>query len=655
MRQGVCATLCLLMSLGPSLLAQQQPPVSAAGATQPLAPRLPIYSNASSATERARTAYLAGAKELERSNFSAAQREFARATQLDPSRQEYGIALALAQEHHVTALVQQAGKARLAGDGARAETLLAEARAIDPENPLVLEHSLAAASLQPRVAASFEPAPSPQGETGEQQPPAIAEPIKLQPSLATPSLHLRGDSQEVLRQVAAAYGIRTTFDDSIERKTLRFDLEGQPYARAMEIAMNMAHVFAVPIDETSVLIAKEDPANRARLEPLVQETLYLAGMTPNQLNDLGNLVRGLFGVRQTTVQAGSQTMVVRAPAEVLGPLNRTIQDLLDPDTDIMLQVKLYEIDLTHTRNIGATIPTQAGVYSVNAAADQIVSQNQSLVQQAIAQGYIKPGTSNLQIALALIGLGLVQSSLAASTVGYFGGGLTLAGITETGSVGFNLGLNQSDTRTLDDVEMHLGDGQAGTFRSGTRYPITTSTYTTGLSTAASSLSSATINGVSVASLLSQFAGGSSATIPQVTYEDLGVTLKATPAIEKSGRINLALDMKIEALAGGSLDGNPILANRQFVSTISVNDGETAMLVSSTNRSETAAVSGIPGLSELPGFQVPLDKNVIRDTGQLVVLITPHIVKRRSNLLAGPRIPMRVHEEGPASGPVPPGN
>jgi Flp pilus assembly secretin CpaC len=61
------------------------------------------------------------------------------------------------------------------------------------------------------------------------------------------------------------------------------------------------------------------------------------------------------------------------------------------------------------------------------------------------------------------------------------------------------------------------------------------------------------------------------------------------------------------------------------------------MVSNVNRSESAAVTGIPGLSELPGFQAPIDQDAEKDTGQLVVVVTPHIVRRRSNLVAGPRI------------------
>ena len=113
----------------------------------------------------------------------------------------------------------------------------------------------------------------------------------------------------------------------------------------------------------------------------------------------------------------------------------------------------------------------------------------------------------------------------------------------------------------------------------------------------------------MAFLLSQYAGGTSATIPQVTYEDLGVTLKATPIIRRSGRIKLTLDLKIESLAGGTSDGNPILNSRQFASDLTVQDGDSALMVSNVSEAETAAFTGIPGLSELPGFQMPIAANV----------------------------------------------
>jgi Flp pilus assembly secretin CpaC len=621
----------------------------------------------------AEDAYLAGAKKLERDDLNGAEREFMRAQKLDPGNRDYAIAISLARQHRLTELVQQAGKARLAGNQEKAEKLLARARAIDPQNPIVIEHS--GPSLGKNTSATGAPdAASGQvaGKPGDGTAKAVADPLAnrtrmlsggeeselwgiqlpeltgalhLTPTDAVKSFHLNGVSADVLRNVASAYGIRAIVDDSVQRQNLIFDLENVNYEQAMGVLMEMTHVFAVPVDETSVMFARNQQSNRLLMEHLVEETIYLPVSTQAQINELANVARNIFGVRQATTDAASGSIVVRAPEAVLAPMNRVIEDLVDSSGEVMVEVKMYEVDTTRTVNAGANIPTAAGIYNVDAAATALVNANQSLVQQAIAQGLGSPPltatSSDLLIAAELIASGLVQSSLFNSTVGTIGGKTTLTGITETGNIGFNLGLNSSNTVTLDDVQMRVADQQVATFREGTRYPIVTSTYSTGVSTAASALSNASINGVNIANLLSQYSGGSSVTIPQVTYEDLGITLQATPAIQNNGLIHLKLDLSIEALSGSTSDGNPILANRQCTSDITVADGESTMMVSSVSRSEKAAMSGIPGLSELPGFQMPAVQDVEKDTTQLVLVVTPHVVRRRSYMVASPRIAIRA--------------
>ena len=44
-----------------------------------------------------------------------------------------------------------------------------------------------------------------------------------------------------------------------------------------------------------------------------------------------------------------------------------------------------------------------------------------------------------------------------------------------------------------------------------------------------------------------------ATVPQIQYEDLGITLKATPSVLRSGLVSMHIDLKIEALTGTSSD------------------------------------------------------------------------------------------------------
>jgi general secretion pathway protein D len=623
---------------------QTHPPAAAGTVGHPVEPE-----PSKREMREAEDAYLAGAKKLEHDDLIAAEAQFQKALRLNPQNRNYAIAISVARQHRLTELVRQATQARQAGDPRKAETLLAEARAMDPDNPVVAEHSgpfLAGARGIGLGTAHADPGQTTQQASADEpwkiQGPVLAGAIQVSPDAAVKSHHLSGPASEVIRNVALAYGIRAIVDDSVEQKTLRFNLENVDYQRAMAVLMSMSHAFMSPVDEKTVIVAKDDSTNRGKLERQLQETIYVPGLSTDQINELAQVVKSVFDVKQSSIQTGLGSILVRAPQEVLEPLNLTLKDLMDGSGEVMVEVKLYEVDSTHNTDVGGALPTQFSVFNVDQAANSIVNANQALVQQAIAQGLVTPGTSNLVIALALIKLGLVQSSLASNLIGVIGGGIIQTGISASTNTTFNLSLNSSDSRALDDVQLRVGDRQPATFREGNKYPITTSTYTTGLSTAASSaLSGASINGVPVSSLLQQYAGGSSATIPQVTYEDLGITLKATPVIEKSGRINLLLDLKIEALAGTSLDGNPVLESRQFSTDLTVADGESALMVSNVTRSESAAMTGMPGLSELPGFQLPLEDTVQKSGNQLVVVVTPHVVRRRSDLIAGPRIPTRA--------------
>ena len=571
---------------------------------------------------------------LERNDLEGAEKNFRKAAALAPENHDYMTAVSVVREHRLTALVQQAGQARILGQNAKSEALLAEARNLDPQNAIITQH------LNPEVpTARFLPQLAGEPVPWLVKGPALAGPIILTPATGARSFHIHADSQTVLRQVFSNFNIRTVFDESVTSQQIRFDLENTTYVQTVPILLRMTQVFAVPLDAHSVLIAKDTSENRQRLERQIQETVFVPGSTPEQMTELGNLVRSVFDIRTVTVENSAGTLVLRAPAETLNVLNLTLADLIDGSAQVVLDLRLYAVDKTRTRNIGPQIPQQFGIYNVASAAQNLVSSNQTLVNQAIAQGLIPANASTIQIALYLLASGLVQSSLLTNTLGFFGNGLTLTGVTGVGTTSFNLALNSSDSRALDDVQLRVGDHQTANFRAGTRFPITTGTYTTGSAVSSASLGGITVNGVSASSLLNQYLGSANnLTIPQIQYEDLGVTLKATPVVQKSGRVAMHLDLKIEALAGGSIDNIPILANRQFVSDITVGDGETALMISSLSKTESIAVSGIPGLGELPGFQsVTADRIGERDTSELVVLITPHVVRRRTNVMAGPRI------------------
>jgi type II secretory pathway component HofQ len=225
----------------------------------------------------------------------------------------------------------------------------------------------------------------------------------------------------------------------------------------------------------------------------------------------------------------------------------------------------------------------------------------------------------------------------------FGNGLTLTGLTTSGLTG-NLSLSAADTRALDRVQLRLDDNAEGTIRSGTRYPITTSSY--------SSIASSSVNipGITSAGLSSVLSGlgisasslSSAQPIPQVQYQDLGLTLKVTPRIERNDDVVLKVDLKIQALQGASLNGLPVLTNRSYTADIHLRGGASALVVGDLTRQESNAVSGTPGLNELPGFASLSNTSKEFDVSNLAILVTPHILRRRHGDRTGPLIPLPPH-------------
>jgi general secretion pathway protein D len=617
--------------------AAQTPPAQAS-ASQPSAVITPPPGRRQS--QSAEDAYLTGARLLDRNDLAAAETQFNKALKLNPGNRDYVMAAAIVHQNRVAALVQQASQARILGQNSKADALIAEAKQLDPSNSIVTQH----ADPGP-LRLTFNPQPSADEGTLNSLA-SLAGPIVLTPKDSTQSFHLRSDVQDIVRQVFSAYGIKPTFDESVAHQSLRLDLDNTTYQQSSHIVLEMAHLFAVPLDPTSIIIAKDTLENRQRFERQLEETVAIPGMTNEQMGELGNVVRNVFDLKQVTVQNGLGSLVIRAPESILKAVNLTLADIVDGGSQVMFDLRIYAIDKSRKLNTGAQPPQQFGVYNVAGAAASLVNANQSLVNQAIAQGLIPAGSSNVAIALGLIASGLVQSTLLSSTIGIVGGSIdpttgavsnqfTTTGITSSSTLAFNLALTSSETHSVDAVQLRVGDRQTANFRAGSRYPITTSTYTVPSASSTAALSGLSINGTSASSLLNSLSTNS---IPQIQYEDLGITLKATPTVQKSGVITMHLDLKIEALTGGTIDNIPILDSRQYVGDTTVGDGESALLASSITKSEAAAISGLPGLGQLPGFQ-SVASNLIKqaDTSELVILITPHLVRRRSNIIAGPRI------------------
>ena len=581
----------------------------------------------------AEKAYLAGAKALDREDFATAEKDFDTAVELVPRNEQYLAAREIARQHHVTALVQAADKARLLGNSGESSRDLSQAFEIDPKNPMVQQH------MEEIVQ---DATPDPPAENQEDTISAGA-PIELMPTPGRHSFHLRTNATDLLRQVLMAYGITPTIDSSVKSETVRIDADNVDFREAARMSKLLTKTFFVPLDPDRVLVAEDTRENRTKYERLVAETVYFPGLTPTEIGEMGNVARNIFDAQQATVSPSKSTLTLRAPVAKLAVLNSTLAEMLDGRSELQLDVRLYNIAKTRTLNVGVQLPNQATIFNVPTELNSVISGNQALVQQIISSGLASAG-DYAAIAAILIASGAVSGSILGQPFAVFGGGETLTGLTTNGAT-LNLALNSSDTRILDSVTLRVLDQEESTIRAGTRYPIITSSYS---NLAGSSLA---IPGLSSAGVSSALAGlgvggaginGTGQTIPQVQYEDLGLTLKVKPFIQKDRDVTLNFDLELESLAGSSINNIPVLDNQQYKAITTLKQGESALVVSTITKQQSKAVTGVPGLSDLPGFQNTTNNQTENDVSELLIVVTPHIVREAHTQEAGRMFVLPVH-------------
>ena len=584
---------------------------------------------------RAAALFMEASKLFEKEKFEEALPKYQLAAKLDPTNKNYALAAELTRSHAVTSLIQTAAKERIRGDAVAERVALEHALELDPRNIQVTEHlhELGDDALRGQSTPIYE-----QGAE------TVGEALTIHPTPGVKSFHLHTDSHQAIEQVFKGYGLEATIDDSVRRAQVRLDVDDATFAQAMQVLNLLTTTFYVPLDTRRALVARDTPENRKQFERMELETIYLPGLAATEMNEVGTLAKNVFELTQSAVDPTAGTITLRAPASTLNAFNATIRDLIDGHSQVLLEVELIQIAHTSDRNTGVQPPQSISAFNVYAEEQSILNANQALVQQIISSGLAAPGDT-LAILGILLASGQVSNSLLTSGVALFGGGLTASALAP-GKMTANFDLNSSDSRELDRMQLRLGDGQKANIKSGTRYPIQTSSFSSlspnlpnipGLTGAGSSSS--------LSSLLGSL-GSSVPNVPQVQYQDLGLTLTATPSVMRNEDVAMNIEMKIDALSGSALNGNPILNSRTYNGVVTLKQGEGVVLVSELDRSESRAISGLPGVSEIPGLNNVTSNDTQKSNSTLVVVITPHVI--RGTQAAGHTPMMRV-ERTPTAG------
>jgi general secretion pathway protein D len=530
--------------------------------------------------------------------------EFDTAARLVPANVEYVTALALARQQLVLDHVERGNADLLKGSQVEAQAEFRAALDLDPQNDFArqrLQDSFNEWTPKP------DSTPSVLEDSGE---------ITVNPRPDRHEFHFRGDGRELLIQVASAYGVSASFDDKLVTRHVRFDLESVDFYTAMRAACGVTRTFWAPVADKQIIVAPESPENHRQYDQMAMRTFYLPGIATQQdAAEVANMLRTVFEIKllnQQQLQPG--VFVLRAPQGVLNAATAFLESWADSRPQVMLDIHLFQISHNLTRNLGMHIPNDFHLYNIPTAALAALGGQsiQSLINQLISGGGINQANSQ-SISALLAQLQGQQNSIFSQPLATFGGGLTFMGLSLDHFTA-ELGMNQSWVRTLDHASFRVGQGSEATFKVGSRYPILNASF------------APIFNSAAISSVLQN--GSFQAPFPSFSYEDIGLNVKAKAVVNSDSHISLDLELQLRAIESQSFNGVPVIGNREYKGSITLVDGEPAVVAGELDQNEQRSMTGIPGLGSIPGLNKIMTTNSAEeDSDEMLLVITPHIISQ----------------------------
>ncbi len=514
-------------------------------------------------------------------------------------------------------LAREARKAENAGEIVRAYLLFAEAASRDPQSAtyranrdalapaakLLTKANVQDADITAEIKKASEEADA--SKVLESEPPVelvrrgdweraeqLAPPPKLTPNAAPADFNLRGDAKTVFEQIAAVYGIHPVFDPDLDLKStnIHFEIAGADFHSVMEALTAATGTFIFATSPRQIFVARDSELKRNEYEPNVLITFPLPeALNQKDLIEAANAARGALNLRTIGWDSTNRTVMIRDRATRARLGRSVLESLLLPRAQVSFEVQILTINSDVAYHYGLALPTSA-----------------HLAYFGKPGGFksILPSFSNAMTFLA------------------FGGGASLFGVSLADANLFATYSNAFSTN-LYDATVVVDGGQTANFHIGDKYPI------------AQTLNSAAGQNSPSAALYNP--------IGQVSLEDLGIVLKLTPRINRDGDISLDVEAASKALGTQTIETVPEILQREFKGTVSMHEGEWAVLAGLDQKTVNASRTGLIGLSQIPGIREFLSENS-RETqsSKTLLVIKPTIT----------RLPMSISPEflvGPLHG------
>jgi general secretion pathway protein D len=416
-------------------------------------------------------------------------------------------------------------------------------------------------------------------------------PVELAPISNAPiTLKLTVDSKVVYETIAKLAGINVLFDPDYTSRVIKIELNGVSLQEALEIVALESKTFWRPVTGNTIFVAADNPAKRKELEQSVIKTFYLANLSqPTELQDVVNAMRTILEVSRIQQLPSQGAIVVRGTPDQIALAQKLVDDLDKAKSEVIVEIAIMQVSRDKVKQLGINPPTSATVALQNNINNSTTttattgSGGSATVNQTT-------GTPN-QVNLNRLG----DLNATDFTV-------TIPPATATAM------LNDSTTKILQNPEIRALDGQKASLKIGDRVPVATGSFQPG------------IGGVGINPLVNT----------QFQYLDVGVNIDITPHVHAGREVSLKMSLDVSAVTSTTNIGGisqPVIGQRKIEHEIRLRDGEVNLLGGILEDAQTKALTGIPGLAQVPILKYLFSQtNTEHRENEIVFAIIPHIVR-----------------------------
>jgi general secretion pathway protein D len=417
-----------------------------------------------------------------------------------------------------------------------------------------------------------------------------AGPVELAPISNIPiTVKLTDKSDTVFRTIGQLAGINVLFDPDYTPRQIKVELNGVTLEEALEITALESKTFWRPVTQNTIFVAQDNPAKRKELEQSVLKTFYLSNLSaPTELQDVVNAIRAVLDVQRVQQLLSQNALVVRGTPDQIALAEKLVEDLDKARPEVIVDIAIMQVSKDKSRTLGLSPPTSATI----ALQDNINTTTTTTGTTTSGTGAtVTSGTGTTGINLNTLG------NLNATN---FQVTIPPANLSAV--------MSDSDTKLIQNPQIRALDGQKASLKIGDRIPIATGSFQPG------------IGGVGINPLVNT----------QFQYTDVGVNIDITPHVHANGEITLKILMDVSAVTGQSNIGGisqPIIGQRKIEHEIRLKDGEANLLGGIMEDQQTKALTGIPGLAQIPILRY-LFGQTTQDHSQneIIFAIVPHIIR-----------------------------